>query len=63
MQMEWKQRQQAVLTWVAAAMTPTVGSNHHWAVGSWCCLWVRMLDRVAVCTLEGFPPEDASPRP
>lgn len=61
--MGWKQRHQVVLTWVAAAMTPTVGSNRHWAVGSWCCLWVRVWDRAVVCPLAGFPPEDASLRP
>lgn len=61
--MGWKQRHRVVLTWVAAATTPTVGSNHHWAVGSWCCLWVRVWDRAVVCPLAGFPPEDASLRP
>lgn len=44
-------------------MTPTLGSNRHWATGSWCCLWVRVWDRAAMRTLAGFPPEDASPRP
>ncbi len=35
---EMNMRHHGVLTWVAAAMTPTVGSSRHWAVGSWCCL-------------------------
>lgn len=63
MWMEWKHRHEVVLTWVAAAMTPTEGSNRHWAVGFWCCLWVRVWDRAVVCPPAGFPPEDASLRP
>lgn len=58
-----KQKHTCVLTWVAAAMTPTVGSNHHWAPGSWCYLWVMVWDKVATCTLPGFLQEDASLRP
>lgn len=44
-------------------MTPTVGSNRHWALGSWCYPWVRKWDRVVTCTLAGFLQGDASPRP
>lgn len=63
MSMERKRRHWGALTWVAAAMTPTVGSNRHWAVGSWCYLWVRVWDRAAKRTLAGFLPEGASPGP